>query len=144
MKKDGEWLKQKLAQSGFTLEDLASQSGLPQQQLEKMANNEEGTDEEWNMILSVLNDYPTLYMPSADLLDEIRNQIQSSSPTDPCTVYYGINQSDLLFVLCRFADLSMHGANVDPQYLFSLDLNLGQALRLFQEQQMAADNARLS
>ena len=55
-----------------------------------------------------------------------------------------MNQSDLLFVLCRFADLSLHGANVDPQYLFLLDLNLGQALRLFQEQQMASDNAKLT
>ncbi len=55
MRRDGEWLKQKLAQSGFTLEDLANQSGLPLGQLEKIARNEEGTDEEWNEILSVLN-----------------------------------------------------------------------------------------
>ncbi len=120
MKKDGEWLKQKLAQNGFDLQDLSKQSGISLERLEEIAASQSTDQEDWNVILSVLNDYPTLYAPSSDLIGEIQSRIEAAGEDDPCTVFYGVNQGDLLFVLCQFSDLSLHGANVSPQYLFSL------------------------
>lgn len=138
------WLEQKLAQNGFTLEDLSKQTGIDRSTLLKMAEKEEARDEQWNTVLSVLNSYPILYTPSADLLDLLRQRIEQSSAQEMCTVYYGVNQSNLIFALCQFEDGSIHGANVQPDFLRSLHLPLGEVLQLFQAQELALENGKLS
>ncbi len=142
MKINGQWIEQKLSQNGFTVSDLAAQSGLDAETIEKMIKTDEGEELDWNTVLSTLNQYPALYAPANDLLAIIEGQIEQSSADDPCTVFYGVNQSDLLFVAIQFSDLSVHGANVSLDYLHRLDqVSLGQALALFQAQADAMANA---
>ncbi|MBF0578462.1 hypothetical protein IM774_01365 [Erysipelotrichaceae bacterium RD49] len=142
MQNKGEFIEQKLSQNGFNVQDLANQSGLSAGQIEKMIKTSQADEEEWNIVLDTLNQYPALYAPADDLLEEIKGQIAQSSPDDPCTVFYGVNQSDLLFVAVQCADLSVLGANVDLGYLHRLDnVSLGQALALFEAQADAIANA---
>lgn len=142
MQNKGELIKQKLSQNGFNVQDLASQSGLSVDQIEQVIKTGEADEETWNIILDTFNQYPALYAPADDLLAEIKGQILQSSADDPCTIFYGVNQSDLLFVAVQFADLSVQGANVDLDYLHRLDnVTLGQALALFEAQADAIANA---
>ncbi len=142
MKNKGEFIKQKLSQNGFNIQDLASQSGLSAAQIEKMIQTGQANEEDWNIVLDTFDQYPALYAPAEDLVEQIKGQIAQSSADDPCTIFYGVNQSDLLFVAVQFTDLSVQGANVDLGYLHRLDhVSLGQALALFEAQADAIANA---
>lgn len=134
------WLEQKLAQNGFTLKDLAAQTGLSLEAIEQLSKTERGSDPQWNLVLSTLNSYPALYAPGRDLCDLIGMRIQEEGRDALCTVYYGVNQSDLLFVACRFDDASLHGANVDVSLLKHFSIPLGDAYALFEAQRLAEEN----
>ncbi|WP_323089093.1 hypothetical protein [Allobaculum sp. JKK-2023] len=142
MKINGQWIEQKLSQNGFTVQDLSDQSGLDVAEIQKMIETSEGNELDWNTVLSTLNQYPALYAPANDLLTIIEGQMEQSSADEPCTIFYGVNQSDLLFVAIQFSDLSVHGANVSRDYLHRIDqVSLGQAYALFQAQADAIANA---
>lgn len=141
MEAKGKWLAQKLLQNGFTAQDLAAQTDLPLSTIQSILDTNEAQDEVWDIILGTLNQYPTLYYPASDIIQEIQSQIAATSPTNDCTVYYGVNQGELVFALCRFDDGSLHGANVDPTYLHTLQLPLQAAQELFFCQQASLQNA---
>lgn len=138
------WLEQKLAQNGLTLADLSKQTDLPLQTLEELSKTEKGTSPEWNLVLSTINSYPALYAPSQDLPALLESRMQSEGDDAQCIVYYGVNQSDLLFVACRFDDGTLHGANVDVTNLKHFPLTLRQAYDLFSAQLMSQTNAALA
>ncbi len=141
MEAKGKWLAQKLLQNGFTAQDLAAQTDLPLSTIQSILNTNEAQDEVWDIILGTLNQYPTLYYPASDIIQEIQSQIAATSPSNDCIVYYGVNQGELVFALCRFDDGSLHGANVDPTYLHTLQLPLQAAEELFFCQQASLQNA---
>ncbi len=141
MEAKGKWLAQKLLQNGFTAQDLAAQTDLPLSTIQSILNTNEAQDEVWDIILGILNQYPTLYYPASDIIQEIQSQIAATSPSNDCIVYYGVNQGELVFALCRFDDGSLHGANVDPTYLHTLQLPLQAAEELFFCQQASLQNA---
>ena len=138
---NGSWLAQKLLQNGFTVQDLAAQTDLDANTIQSIIDHNEADPEVWAIILGTLNQYPTLYYPTRDLLNEVQAQIEATSSTNECTVYYGVNQGELVFALCRFDDGSLHGANVDPTYLHTLSLPLQAAQELFFCQQASLENA---
>ncbi len=141
---DGEYLEQKLSQNGFTAEDLSEQTGLDLKTVESMIQDNKGSQEDWDVVLGILNQYPVLYYPAGDIVDEINQQIGQTGDDDTCTIFYGVNQSELVFALCQFTDGSLHGANVDPTYLHRLDnVTLAQAKELFEAQAAALANAHL-
>ncbi len=141
-KANGSWLAQKLLQNGFTLQDLAAQTGLDLNTLQAIVDHNEADPQVWAVVLETLNQYPTLYYPAGDLIQEIQAQIEATSASNDCLVYYGVNQGELVFALCRFEDGSLHGANVDPTYLHTLQLPLQAAQELFFCQQASLENAR--
>ncbi|UNT96877.1 hypothetical protein [Allobaculum mucilyticum] len=138
------WLEQKLAQNGFTLHDLSVQTGLSMDVLQKLNQQGKGDSEEWNIVLDALNQYPVLYAPDPQILSDLSERIEEEGGDASCTVYYGVNQSDLLFVLCRFDDGSLHGADVETDDLRMLPMSLNDALELFTAQNFAIENASLT
>lgn len=137
---DGKWLSQKLSQNGFSAEDLARQSGLDLSVIQNMIQDQDASKEDWDIVLGVMNQYPTLYYPTKDLIDLIDQQINTGSGQEQCIVYYGVNQDQLIFAGCRFDDGSLHGANVDPTMLRWLELTLEEARDLFFAQASANEN----
>lgn len=130
-----EWLNQVLAQNGFSLEDLAGQTGLPLEEIQKAASDDEAQSEVWNIVLDTLNDYPSVRTPAASILDDLKNDIAKYGEDAACLVFYGVNQNLLGF--CEYQcldDLQMHGANVAVEYLSTLKLTLAEALELFTKQ----------
>ncbi|MBD5424207.1 MAG: hypothetical protein HDR44_03695 [Allobaculum sp.] len=138
---NGSWLAQKLLQNGFTVQDLAAQTDLDANTIQAIIDQNEADPEVWTIILGTLNQYPTLYYPASDLIQEIQAQMEATSPSNECTVYYGVNQGELVFALCRFDDGSLHGANVAPDYLHTLSMPLEAAKELFFCQQASLENA---
>lgn len=122
---DGKWLVQKLQQNGFTLQDLAGQSGIALPVLEKIANSDEGSAQDWDTILSVLNQYPAVRYPASDILDDIAADIETYGSDAPCNVFYGVSDNSLVF--CEYQCLDgggLHGANVDTTYLSMMQISL--------------------
>lgn len=125
------WLVQKLAQNGFTLDDLSSQTGLPVSVLEQLAQSEKGSSPEWDTVLDILNQYPSVRYPAADILQDIDADIEQFTDQAMCNVYYGVSDNSLVF--CEYQCLdggNMHGANVDAAYLSCLQLPLSQLKEL--------------
>lgn len=139
---NGKWLAQKLLQNGFTLEDLANQTGIDITTLKAIENTNQADQDVWDVVLDTLNQYPTLYYPASDIVSEINAQIEATSADNTCIVYYGVNQGELVFALCRFDDGSLHGANVSCDYLHSFQLPLSAAKDLFFCQEASLENAK--
>lgn len=141
---DGEYLEQKLSQNGFTAQDLSGQTGLDLKTIQAMIANNEGSQDDWNIVLDTLNQYPVLYYPAEEIIEDINDRISQDGDKDPCTIFYGVNQSELVFAVCQFSDGSLHGANVNTTYLHRLDpVTLAQAKELFEAQNAALANAHL-
>lgn len=139
---NGKWLLQKLSQNGFTLQDLANQTGIDVNTLQTIVDTNQADQMVWDVILDTLNQYPTLYYPASDIVSEIEAQIQATSAENTCTIYYGVNQGELVFALCRFDDGSLHGANVSCDYLHSFQIPLSAAKELFFCQEASLENAK--
>lgn len=139
---NGKWLLQKLSQNGFTLQDLANQTGIDVNTLQTIVDTNQADQMVWDVILDTLNQYPTLYYPAGDIVSEIEAQIQATSAENTCTIYYGVNQGELVFALCRFDDGSLHGANVSCDYLHSFQIPLSAAKELFFCQEASLENAK--
>lgn len=138
---DVTWLKQKLAQNGFTLKDLADQTGLPLCKLEKAVETQNAKQSVWNAILDVMNDYPAVRYPSAQILNDLAQDVSSYGEEALCLVYYGVNQNELVF--CEYqslTDMEMHGANVGTTFLSTLKLTLGEAQELFTRQNFTIES----
>lgn len=136
---NGKWLSQKLAQNGFGPEDLAEQTGLDIQTVKKIIESNEGTQQDWDIILDTLNDYPEVIIPAASVLDDLNEDIEKFGEDGMCIVYYGVNQNQLAF--CEYqclADLYAHGANVPTDYLASMQITLQEAKQLFTKQNYSA------
>lgn len=130
-----EWLVLVLNQNGFSMADLAGQTGLQLSVIEEAAKSDTAKSEVWNIILDTVNDYPSIRTPGADILDDLNNDIQKYGENALCIVYYGVNQNLLGF--CEYQcmdDLQMHGAQVDVEYLSALRMSLAEALELFTKQ----------
>lgn len=143
MEMNGKWLAQKLSQNGFSAQDLARQSGLSLDTIQAMIKDEKADSTDWDIVLDVLNQYPTLYYPAQDLIDLIDQKIAAGSGQEQCLVCYGVNQDQLVFAACRFDDGSLHGANIDPTMLRWLELTLEEARDLFYAQNCANANGAL-
>lgn len=140
--RNGAWLKQKLAQNGFTLEDLAAQSGLSPETIHALADDETGTNEAWDIVLGVLNDYPALFAPADSILDDLRALVRQGMGEELVDVYYGVNQSDLLFCCVKNeANGRMMGSDVEVRWLRMIPMMVTDALALFQAQSLAIANA---
>lgn len=129
------WMKQKLAQNGFTLQDLAEQTQIPLETLEQVSRNELADESVWDIILETLNDYPALQAPSAEVLQDLQNDLQTYGEEAQVRVYYGVNQTDLIF--CEYECLEdgrIHGASVPVDFLSDFVLPLKDALTLFAKQ----------
>lgn len=144
MNKKGEWLAQILSQNGFSLENLAGQTGLDLSLIQKACSEEEADSEVWNIILDTVNDYPAIRTPDSDILGLLDQDIQKYGSDAECIVYYGVNQNLLGFCEYRcLDDLNMHGANVDTEFLSSLQLTLAEAKELFEKQNYTVQNASM-
>lgn len=135
---NGKWLLQKLAQNGFGPQDLADQTGIQLQSIEQIINTNTGSEEEWDVILDTLNDYPRIIIPSAQVLDDLQEDIEKFGEDALCVVYYGVNQNLLGF--CEYqclADLYAHGSNVPTDYLSRIQMTLAEARDLFTKQNYA-------
>lgn len=132
---DINWMNQKLAQNGFTLEDLAGQTGLSLETLETISRTGQADEADWNLILDTLNDYPAIQAPSADILQDLQQDISIYGDQAQVRVYYGVNQTDLIF--CEYECLEdgrLHGAPVPITFLSDFTLSLEDALTLFTRQ----------
>lgn len=132
---DINWMNQKLAQNGFTLQDLSEQTGLPLEKLETISSTSSADEADWNLILDTLNDYPALQAPAADILQDLQQDIETYGADAQVRVYYGVNQSDLIF--CEYECLEdgrLHGAPVPITFLTDFILPLQDALTLFTRQ----------
>lgn len=143
-----EWLKNKLAQNGYTLNDLALQTGLSQEEIEQAAAKGEADQLDWDVILDTLNQYPAWRYPSAQIVQELEGDISEFGGDGACEVYYGVNQEELVFSACRvLANGSIHGANLSQEaleYASILHLSLQEAKTLFEKQQFSLENAQNS
>ena len=132
------WLEQKLAQNGFTLEDLAQQSGLSLQQIQELAQTQRGTSPQWDLVLGVLNSYPSVRIPSSDILDQLQNDLQTY-PDGQAMLFYGVSDGAITFTgYQNLSDGAYHGSNTDQTYLSRLVCSLDQALTLFTRQNAAS------
>ncbi len=138
-----EWLRQILNQNGFSLTDLARQTGLSEETIATAAKDETEDSEVWNIILDTVNDYPAIRTPAASILEDLQNDISQYGEDAGCLVYYGVNQNLLGF--CEYMcldDQKMHGANVDTEFLSILQLTLKEALELFTKQNYSEMSAQ--
>lgn len=136
---NGKWLEQKLAQNGFTPQDLADQTQLSLQTIQEVIADQDADNEVWDLILSTLNQYPRVIIPDAQVLNDLKNDIETYGQDAQCLVFYGVNQNQLAF--CEYQcleDQKMHGANVPTEYLSSLPMSLADALQLFTKQNFTA------
>lgn len=138
----GKWLVQKLNQNGFSLQDLSSQTGLSLAMLQSVAADELADPMVWDVIMDTLNQYPAVMTPASSVLEDLNQDIQKWGQDGKCIVYYGVNQNLLGF--CEYknlADGEIHGANVDTQFLASMELTLKEALELFTKQNYTLQKA---
>jgi lambda repressor-like predicted transcriptional regulator len=133
---NGTWLKQKLAQNGFTFADLSEQTGISVSDLENIADTEQASQEQWDVILDTLNNYPDIRYPAADILDDLDADIQSAGDEGSCIVFYGVSDHSIVFTgYQNLADLAYHGSgSIDQQYVSQLNTTLGDAKTLFARQ----------
>lgn len=138
---DGKWLQDKLNQNGFTDEDLAEQTGLSLDQIQQVINDQSASQEVWDVILGVLNQYPAVRYPNADILKDIEADIAAYGDQAQVQVYYGVTDNSLVFseYLCVENGM-MHGANVPTEYLSMLTITLEQARTLFTRQNCTIQN----
>lgn len=130
-----EWLQQILNQNGFSIEDLAGQTGFAVDVISQAAASEEADSEAWNIILDTVNDYPSIMLPASSIIDDLKNDIQKYGDDALCLVFYGVNQNLLGFVEYQcMDDLQMHGSPVSTEFLSSMQLALSEALELFTKQ----------
>lgn len=132
---DQKWLEQKLSQNGFNLQDLSGQTGIPLSVLETLDETNEETKVVWDMVLNTLNNYPAVRYPSADILDDLADDIQTYSADAQCEVDYGAGDGSLVFVgyLC-LENGRWHGSSMPREYLSHMHLTLKEARRLFERQ----------
>lgn len=130
-----EWLTGVLAANGMDEADLEQALGLSAGTVQELAQDEEARKDVWNEVLTWFNDLPTLSYPAADILQDLDACIQSSGAQSGCTVYYGVNASDLIFTGVRdSASDAYYGSNTDSPLLKTLKLTLGEARELFFKQ----------
>lgn len=133
------WLAQKLAQNGFTFEDLSAQTSISVEDLEKLSQTERGDSLEWNTVLSVLNDYPSVRIPSSSILDDLNNDL-NEYPDGQAQCFYGFEDGAAVFTgYINLDDGQYHGSNTAREYLSSLTCSLQDALTLFTRQNAAAN-----
>lgn len=132
---NGKWLEQKLNQNGFGPEDLAKQTGLSQETIENMIKTSQADEADWNIVLDTLNQYPAIMTPSAEILEDLKQDIEQWGDDVVCVVYYGVNQNLMAFTgYQNLCDNRYHGANVNTEFLSSLQTELKEAYELFKKQ----------
>ena len=126
------WLTGVLAANGLNESDVQKALGMPEGELNRLVQDEEADKAAWNQVLSFLNDLPSLSYPAADILEDLDDCIRNSGAQVGCTVYYGVNASDLIFT--GFRDVvtdRYYGSNSSSPALKSLHLTLQEAWDLF-------------
>lgn len=119
----------------MTAHDLEEQTGLSHQTVQELLDDQTGTLQAWNDILTWFNDLPAICYPAESILQEIREDMDRCGSDAPCEVYYGVNAKDLIFCgLRNLADMQYHGAQVDTSRLAVLHIPLQEALTLFSKQ----------
>lgn len=139
---NGQWLKKVLAANGYTPEELINQTGLSEREVENVLNDKPAKKDTWNVILTQINNYPTIDYPSDEILQDLKRDIEQETAQARCYVYYGVNSSDLIF--CDYTLIGSNqeeGANVNLQMLSSLNLSLQEALELFTKQSLTLYSA---
>ena len=129
------WLTGVLSANGMDEQDLEKALGLKPGTVRILAADDEAQPAVWNEVLTWFNDLPTLDYPAADILARIDSCIQAAGPESRCTVYYGVNASDLIFTGVRdTASDAYYGSDSESPLLRTLDLSLGEARELFFKQ----------
>lgn len=123
---DEKWLANVLNANGLSLDDVLSTLNI---------HPGNWTKEQWNEIMSYLNDLPSLDYPSESIVDDIDELIAEQGTQAMVIVSYGVNAGQLIFT--GFEDATnqrYYGSPASPKTTAHFPLTLAQARTLFFKQ----------